>query len=299
MCCIHSLALRGLGLRKRGRGFKANFKSKLLNSKSTNPADYDSLPHAWGFSLSPLCSTLLSVILFLLCSVEASICTSQEPAVQGATSCAHPCLFLPLWLILPFASATPPPALPPAQIALHGLFLQSSSSQSPNKSSLSPMLTLSLNISETKRPKPLPNPCPLSLFLDQEYPIPGPSSLAELTPQTDNWQHSPAAALPTHLRGHDGLRKEGRQTQPNLTCDREPGAWAEIPLIGAQSPSPARKPLSAQPLALRVPAPGSSAGRGPGARVRPSNPPRRRCRARGHSPTTVSRLPAPKGRRRL
>lgn len=186
MCCIHSLALRGLGLRKRGRGFKANFKSKLLNGKSTNPADLDSLPHAWGFSLSPLCSTLLSVILFLLCSVEASICTSQEPAVQGATSCAHPCLFLPLWLILPFASATPPPALPPAQIALHGLFLQSSSSQSPNKSSLSPMLTLSLNISETETKAPLSlcsNSRPGSIpTQNPPHPI-FPTSLAEFTPR--------------------------------------------------------------------------------------------------------------------
>lgn len=222
---------------------------------------------------------------------RSRLCRGPRPVLTPACSCPSGS-FSPLHQLHPLLPF-PQPRLPSM------VFFSNPAALRVPINPLSPMLTLSLNISETKRPKPLPNPCPLSLFLDQEYPIPGPSSLAELTPQTDNWQHSPAAALPTHLRGHDGLRKEGRQTQPNLTCDREPGAWAEIPLIGAQSPSPARKPLSAQPLALRVPAPGSSAGRGPGARVRPSNPPRRRCRARGHSPTTVSRLPAPKGRRRL
>lgn len=209
MCCIHSLALRGLGLRKRGRGFKANFKSKLLNGKSTNPADYDSLPHAWGFSLSPLCSTLLSVILFLLCSVEASICTSQEPAVQGATSCAHPCLFLPLWLILPFASATPPPALPPAQIALHGLFLQSSSSQSPNKSSFSNAHPVPkyLRNKETKAP---PQPLPSVSVPGPGVPHPRPLIPCRADP-TDGQLATQPSCSPPHPSPGTRWAAKGRQ----------------------------------------------------------------------------------------
>ncbi|XP_024613844.1 serine/arginine repetitive matrix protein 1-like [Neophocaena asiaeorientalis asiaeorientalis] len=68
---------------------------------------------------------------------------------------------------------------------------------------------------------------------------------------------------------------------------------------GEHSEKP-RTQTPAAPGCSRVPAPRFSAARGPGAPVRharrspPSIPPRRRCRARGHSPTTVSRLPAPK-----
>ena len=64
---------------------------------------------------------------------------------------------------------------------------------------------------------------------------------------------------------------------------------------------PALKPPQPQGRSRsRAPAPCFRAASTPGARVRPAlaafHPPRRRRRARGHSPTTVSRLPAPKGR---
>ena len=52
---------QGSGLKKRGRGSKPKFKSKLPNSKSTNPhlfGFFPSLPRVY-LSLSSLCSTFL------------------------------------------------------------------------------------------------------------------------------------------------------------------------------------------------------------------------------------------------
>lgn len=113
---------------------------------------------------------------------------------------------------------------------------------------------------------------------------------------------APDAAHPALPRGPRGRGcKAGRR--PNLTYDREPGAGAEELLIGAQRPRPARKPAGAAAAALVPRAPSARARRGAGDPMRACGgalsrrlPSRPVAEPRGHSPSTASRLPAPKVR---
>ena len=162
MCCTHSLAGRGLDIRREEEVRNLNLNPNFQTVNQRTPTCLDSFPHCLVFiCLFQVSVPLSSIILFLLAdSVEACISSCPSQLCRGLTlldsilhvPAPHP------QLIFPFAAATPTSTLLSAQISLLSLFLQSSSSQSPNKFSFSPWLTRSLisqgKKKKTKRPKP-------------------------------------------------------------------------------------------------------------------------------------------------
>lgn len=210
------------------------------------------------FSL-PLCFSPVSHSFSPLFSGLPSIYLSQEPAgLNARQSHACPCFF-----------PSPPPQTRSLQ-QLHPSYAPPSpgfpfSVRSPNPAALSPSpcsrppLALPLNISGAwKEPH---SPRPSALVPGPRGPRPRP--LAGLTPgPTAGRAPSPGPPSPSPRSRGCGTAGERR---PNLTYDREPGAGAEVLLIGARRPSPARKPRGAPAASRSGSQPGPSAGSQPGA----------------------------------
>lgn len=216
----------------------------------------DSFPHCLAFICLFQVSVPFSSILFLLgLSVEACISSCLEPALPVPGP--HP------QLIFPFTAVSPISTLPSAQIAILSLSLQSSSSQSPNKFSFSPWLTRSL-ISQGKKQKDQSPPCPTSLFQDYENPNPGPSSLAELTPQVDNVATSSSPPHPSPgRRGAANRRQGGVQISP-VTVSLVPAP--KYRSLAHRVPAPQANPSERRcsPSGAQSPAPGQGEDQAPG-----------------------------------